>query len=434
MYARIMTFGLLLMMTVPAFAMPEIQHWETDKGAAVYFVEAHELPMVDIQIIFDAGSARDGDKPGLALLTNALLAEGAGGLSADQISQNFENLGAVFANEANADSSTIGLRSLTEETKLGPALINLRRVITQPDFPATAIERERNRTLVGLRQKQQSPRDLASDAFLAAIYGDHPYAHPQEGTEDSVMSISAGDIAAFHRQYYVASNAVIAIVGDLDRARAERLANELTAELPRGEKAPPLPEVRPLESARSVHIEHPSTQTHVLVGQPGIARTDPDLFPLYVGNHILGGSGMVSRIFEEVREKRGLSYSAYSYFMPMRQAGPFMAGLQTRMDQTEEALAVLHEQLRLYVENGPDKEELESSIQSITGGFPLRIDSNRDIIAYLGMIGFYGLPLDYLETYNEKVMNVTIERIRDAFRRKLSPDKLVTVTVGPESE
>jgi len=425
---------MLLCFVTTVHAAPRIQYWQTEKGVRVYFVEAHELPMVDVQMLFDAGSGRDGDKPGLALLTNSLLADGAGGLNADEISQDFENIGAVFGSSASADSASVSLRVLSDADKLESAIAGLKRVIMQPDFPADAFERNRNRTVTGIRQKQQSPGALANDAFFSAIYGDHPYALPQEGTEASLQTITIKDIKAFHGQYYVASNAIIAMIGNLTRQQAEQLVFNLTDGLAVGTKAEPLKEVKVLNNSNTVRIDHPSTQMHILVGQPGIKRADPDLFPLYVGNHILGGGGLVSRLFEEIREKRGLSYSAYSYFMPMKQAGPFMAGLQTRTDQADAALALLDEQLRLYVESGPTEAELESAKQNLTGGFALRIDSNKDILGYLAMIGFYELPLDYLDTYNEKIMSVTTEQIKDAFRRKLSTDKLVTVMVGPNPD
>jgi zinc protease len=186
-----------------------------------------------------------------------------------------------------------------------------------------------------------------------------------------------------------------------------------------------------LTEAERVFIEHPSQQMHILMGQPGIRRGDEDYFPLYVGNHVLGGGGMISRLFAEIREKRGLSYSAYSYFSPMKQPGPFVAGLQTRADQAEEAIAVLKDNLRRFIAEGPTAEELEASKKNITGGFPLRIDSNNEILAYLAAIGIYDLPLDYLDTFNDRVEAVTIEQIRDAFARRVSPDTIVTVMVGP---
>ncbi len=413
-----------------AHAAPKIETWKTSNGVPVYYVHAPELPMVDIQLVFDAGSSRDGDKPGLAMLTTGLLSQGAGGKDADAISSGFESLGAVYGTDTGYDSSSVSLRSLTDETLLAKALANLELVITRPDFPADALERRRARTLIGLRSKQQSPGSLAQDAFMDAIYNSHPYATPSEGTEESIKDISRGDVQAFFKQYYVANNAMVAMVGAVDRARAEVIAEQLTSVLPGGEKPAPLPEVSALQDANRIFIEHPSAQTHILVGQPGIKRGDPDYFPLYVGNHILGGGGMVSRLFSEVREKRGLSYSAYSYFSPMRFQGPFIAGLQTKTEQADEALSVLLENINQFIEKGPSNDELVASKKNITGGYPLRIDSNGKILSYVTVIGYYGLPLNYLETFNEQVNAVTVEQIRDAFKRRVMPDKLVTVLVG----
>jgi zinc protease len=424
---------LLLCFMRAATAAPDIQHWVTDKGVRVYFVETHEIPMVTAKILFDAGSSRDEGKPGVAVLTGALLGEGAGGLSADQISRNFADLGANFGSGAGRDNASVSLQSLSDPGQLDKAAENLRRVISRPDFPPAAFERERSRTLTGIRQKQQSPGDLAGDAFYTAVYGDHPYAHPPEGTEQSVKALTRKDVKDFYRHYYTAKNTVVALVGDLDRTRAEQFVTALFSELPEGARAPALPDVPALKEAKTIKIEHPSTQTHILVGQPGIRRDDPELFPLYVGNNVLGGGGMTSRLFEEIREKRGLSYSTYSYFMPMQQAGPFIAGLQTRNGQTQEALQLLDQQLQEFVHNGPTEDELKATQKYLTGGFPLRIDSNKDIVEYLSMIGFYGLPLDYLDKYTQKIMDVTAKQIQDAFQKKLSPDRMVTVLVGASS-
>jgi zinc protease len=162
-----------------------------------------------------------------------------------------------------------------------------------------------------------------------------------------------------------------------------------------------------------------------------MSRDDPEYYPLYVGNHILGGSGLVSRISEEVREKRGLSYSAYSYFIPMRYKGPYTLGLQTRNEQTQEAISVMRKTLQDFIDDGPTEKELKASKQNITGGFPLRISSNGKIADNLSSIGFYNLPLDYLDTFNDHVDAVTVEQIKAAFKNRVHPDKMVTVTVGP---
>lgn len=415
-------------------ASPKIETWKTSQGTPVYYVHAPQLPMVDMQVIFDAGGSRNGDLPGLAALTNGLLSQGAGGLDADAISQGFESLGANYGADAGYDSASVSVRTLTEEKLLTKAIENLKRVVSKPDFPEDALERRRARTLIGLQSKQQSPGTLAREAFMQAIYQSHPYAKPADGTEESIKAIKRKDIIDFYKKYYVSNNAMIAIVGAIDRKQAEQIAEELLSELAKGEKAASLQKVKDLEKADTVFIEHPSAQTHILVGQPGLKRGDPDYFPLYVGNHVLGGGGMVSRLFEEIREKRGLSYSAYSYFSPMRFNGPFLAGLQTRSDQVDEALSVLMENINRFIEEGPSKEELIASKKNITGGYPLRIDSNSKILGYVVMIAYYGLPLDYLDTFNANVEAVTIEQIKDAFKRRLAPDKLITVMVGSLAE
>lgn len=411
---------------------PEIQHWEGVKGSKVLFFEAHELPIVDIQIIFDAGSARDPKgKNGLALLTNGLLDEGAAGLDANAISFEFEKLGANYSSDAAYDSASVSLRSLSDKDTLDKALENLNRVLSKPDFPEDAFQRQRNRTLVGITHKKQSPGELVREAFYAAVYGDHPYALPNEGSEDTVKALRRTDVKDFYQRYYTAANATVAIVGDLNTRRAKQLANKLMTSLPRGKVPEPLPEVSALTSSEEININHPSTQTHILMGQPGMKRGDPDYFVLYVGNHILGGSGMVSRLYNDIREDRGLAYSVYSYFSPMRENGPFFAGMQTRGDQATLSLQLLEENISAFIENGPAQEELIAAKNNITGGFPLRIDSNRDILGYVGLIGFYNLPLNYLDVFNEKIEAVTIEQIKEAFQRRLSPEKMVKVMVGP---
>ena len=414
-------------------ASPNIEYWITSTGAEVYYVHAPELPMVDIQIVFDAGSSRDEDALGIAMLTNSLLADGANGDDADKISNDFESLGAIYAADIGYDSASLQLRSLTESELLKSAIVNLKKVLSAPDFPTDALERRRSQMLIGIKAKQQSPAAIAKDAFMKAIYQSHPYAKPSEGTETSVKAIKRKDIVSFYKKHYTAKNSMIAIVGAVSHELAKQISEDISAVFQDGEKASSIRVVEKLEEPQNIFIEYPSTQTHVLVGQPGMKRGDSDYFSLYVGNHILGGGGMVSRLFEEVREKRGLSYSAYSYFSPMLFKGPFTAGLQTKTDQADEAISVLLENIKNYIEQGPTEEELIAAKKNITGGYPLRIDSNSKILNYVVVIGYYKLPLDYLETFNNNVEAVTIESIKDAFKRRLSPDKLVMVKVGASS-
>ncbi len=425
----VIAFFLILKFSI-AEAVPNIDSWETQNGARVMFIAADSLPMVDIRVVFSAGSARNADQPGLALLTNTLMVSGAGKLSVDDIAEKLESVGAELGNDALRDMAVLSLRSLNDPDKLETALEIFRLIITQPTFPAADLERDRQRLLLSLKHRQQQPESVVKEAFYQAVFGTHPYASPTQGTEASVNAIKREDLLNFYKRYYVARNATIAIVGKLNREQAETLANELISALPDGEKPPAIPAVPALQEPSEKRIELPTTQTHILLGQPGMHRGDKDYFNLYVGNHILGGSGFASRLMQEIREDRGLAYSVYSYFIPMAADGPFQTGMQTRNDQAEEALTLLRDNIRRFIDEGPSADELERAVQNITGGFPLKTDSNKKLVEYLAMIGFYKLPLDYLKTFNDNVNKVTVKSIQSTFKRRIDPDKLAVVMVG----
>jgi zinc protease len=414
-----------------AQAAPRIQGWQTANGARVLFVVAPDLPMVDVRVVFDAGSAHEGAHSGLASLTNSMLAQGAGDWSADQIADRLESVGAKLGSGSARDMAWASLRTLTRQPAMETAIQTLAGILAQPSFKAADFERVRQNRLVALRQDEQDPGTVGSKAVYRAVFGRHPYATDPGGTLDSVSAIERDDLGDFHRRYYVARNAVVAIVGDLETVQAHAVAEEIMRGLPAGEHAAPVPPVPDLAAGAVERLAFPSVQTHIYAGQPGISRGDADYFPLYVGNHILGGSGLVSLLMEEIREKRGLSYSVYSRFLPMAQRGPFLLGLSTKNAQVEEARKVLMDTVSRFREQGPTSEELSAAVKNITGGFPLRIDSNADIVQYLAMIGFYGLPLDYLDTFNDRVSAVTAEQVRDAFRRRVDPATFAVVIVGP---
>lgn len=432
-FSRLALAVTLLVVSFAACATPKIEHWTLTNGARVYFVESRDLPMVALNVVFDAGSARESaDRNGLSMLTNHLLNEGTGELDADAIAATFDGLGAEFGTNSDRDMAGVSLRSLSDRKLLDPALDLFARLIAAPSFPAASLERERARALLGLRQATQSPGDVAAKAFFAQLYGRHPYALPPEGSEAGLKAITRDDLIAFHARHYVGRNAVLALIGDISRHDAQVIAERVLGRLPAGEAVPPLPrvaDVAPNGRAERV-IAHASTQTHILIGEAGMTRTDPDFYPLYLGNFILGGSGFQSRLMHEVRDQRGLSYSVYSYFIPLREQGPFMLGLQTKNSQRSEALAVARRVLARFTDEGPTAEELAAAKRNITGGFPLRFDSNRKIAEYLTVIGFYGLPLTYLDDFIPHIEAVTAEQIRDAFRRRVHPEHMVTVVVG----
>ncbi|HRD66084.1 MAG TPA: pitrilysin family protein [Candidatus Competibacter sp.] len=413
-----------------AAAVPAIQSWRTTNGVPVYFIPARELPMVDAQVLFNAGSIRDGEHPGLAMLTNALLEEGAGDWSADVIADRLDRTGAQLSTGSRRDSAWVSLRSLVDPRYLQPAVETVARLLKEPAFAPDAVERVRKQMLTALQERAQSPGAIAQDAFYKALYGDHPYGSPPEGTTASVNAITRADIQNFWRRCYVAANAAVTIVGDLDRPAAEQLANVLAGGLVLGEAAPPPPPVPPVSASRTIRIPYPSSQSHILIGQVGVNRADPDYYALYLGNHVLGGNGLVSQLSQEIREKRGLAYGAYSAFSPMRQAGPFLINLQTRNDQVETALQVAQTALREFTANGPGAQALEEARQNITGGFALDLAGNGKLAGALGLIAFYGLPLDYLQNYIDTMNGITLEQTKTAWQRRIQPDKLITVIVG----
>ena len=418
--------------TALSWAAPKIESWTTDNGLRVYYVAAPELPMVDLSLVFDAGSARDGSKQGLSMLTNSMLNKGAAGLSEDQIAEQFESIGANFATGTSMDNASVGLRTITMDKELNKAVELWLTVVAKPDFPQKDFERVQKLTLVGLEAEKQSPETLAGKAFAKAVYADPPYGQSENGTEATISALTVADLKAFYQQYYVAKNGLLVMVGALDKVQAEKLAQQVAAVLPTGEKAAALPEVKPLIEAKTVKIPYPSTQAHILVGQVGDKRGYPDYFTLYMGNQILGGSGFTSRLMKEVRTDRGLSYSVYSYFSPQAQMGTFQIGLQTKKEQAGQALGVVRDVLNKFEKDGVTTTELEASKKDVTGGFPLRTANNSQIAEYVGVIGFYQLPLDYLDTFTSKINAVTPAQIADAFQRRIQPDKMVTVIVGGE--
>jgi zinc protease len=422
----------LILISAAVYATPDIQTWKTENGAKVLFVPATEIPMLDVRIVFDAGSARDAGISGLALLTNGLLTEGAAGKTAKQIAEIFESVGAQIDYEATRDMALVGVRSLTESRYLSAAIEGLKQVLTQPDFPRDAFQRELDRMKVAVKARQQSPSALAAEAFNKAVFGDHPYATPTSGTKESLDKLTLDDVVKFYKQYYVANNATVVLVGNVERWQAEEIVNAVVSNLPAGEKASALPEVKPLTEAKQVVIDYPSAQTHIFVGQPGMKRGDKDYYALYVANHPFGGSGFSSRLVEVIREERGLAYSVYSYFSPLREKGVFAMGMQTKTEQTEQALNLLNQQLKKYIEEGPDEDELAASMSNITGGFPLKIDSNGKLLEYIAMIGFYDLPIDSLDHFIDNIKSVDVEKVNDVLARRLQPDKMVTVIVGKQ--
>lgn len=421
---------LLCFLTPNVWASLNIQHWQTASGVNVYFVENHDLPILDVSVEFPAGSSRDTtNQSGLASLVRHLLNLGSKDLSEDQIANTLADIGAQLSGNFDRDRAGVTLRTLSSERERVQALKVLASIIQFPQFPEDVLAREKARILASIKESSIKPDYIADRELTKMLYGTHPYGLNEIGEIESVNKLQRDDLLNFYRSHYVSKNAVVAMIGDVTKQQAKEIAESLTQHLPAGQKHT---DVSPVQNptAETKKIPHPATQSHIQLAYPGVRRGDPDYFPLLVGNHILGGGGFVSRLMEEIRQKRGLAYNVYSFFSPFQQQGPFLIGLQTKKEQSEEAFTLTRKALVDFVSSGPTQAELDAAKQNLIGGFVLRIDSNSKILGYLSMIGFYQLPLTYLTDYLAAVEAVTVQQVREAFKRRIQPDGMVAVIVG----
>ena len=412
------------------YAQLNIQSWQTPEGAKVLFVQTQGLPMLDIALNFDAASSRDGDQHGLGSLTNALIGTATTHQSEEQIIQTFESLGAEFSTHSLKDMSIISLRSLTRPQILNRAVSLFSEVVAKPKFTQAKLTRERKQMLRALAAAKQSPGDVASLAFAQSVFAPHPYAHNKLGDEHSLGAITPADVKAHYRRYYSAKNLTIALVGGISAVKAKQIARQLSHGLNIGEKAPEHPMVQPLTQASTQHIEFPSTQTHLLIGQVGINRLHPDYYALYLGNHLLGGSGLNSILSREIREDKGLAYSTSSYFTKMKAHGYFLIKLQTKNTQADQAKSIALNTLSDFIKRPISAESLQDAKDNIIGGFALEIASNANILTYLSIIGFYGLPLDYLSSFTQHIKTLDETQVQQAFNRLIDTNKLAIISVG----
>ena len=412
----------------------DIQHWTQPDGARVYFVAAHGNPIVDIRVDFDAGSRRDQPNAlGVADMAAGLLDAGAGNLDEEGIRMRIADLAIQLNTFSDMESAGVSLRSLSRAETLQPALQLAAQIISQPRFPQDVIEREKLRSIEGLKQAESDPGFLADRALTALMYPNHPYGYPALETEATVAAIKRDAVLRFWQQHYQPRYAVVSIVGDLTKEQAMQAAQTLLAGLKnQGDALSVIPPV-PAAPAGDKRLTHPATQAHIDLGMPLITRDDPDYYALLVGNYVLGGGGFDSRLMKEVRDKRGLTYGVSSSMEPMQRPGAFQIGLSTRKEQADAALQVVRDTVARYVKEGPSQIELNQAKANIIGGFPLRFDSNSKLLAYLSVIGQYQLPLDFLDRYPQQVQKLTTAQVRDAWQRRIDPSKLSVVVVGGES-
>jgi len=416
--------------TANAAKILPIERWQTKQGTPVIFYQAMDIPMLTVSLAFKAGAAYDEQRFGLSTLTTRLLNQGNDGLDANTLANRLAETGAQFSNENNRDMIVLHLKTLTEKDALKQATTLFTRIVKQPDFPEKAFEREKNQQRMAIKQALESPDEIANQTFFRALYQAHPYAHPINGDLKTLDAITLEDVRRFHQTFFVSQNATLVLVGALNRKNAEALAEQITQNIPKGKKAPNIPNAKPLPEAMDVHVPFPSSQTVLRLGQLGINHHDPRYFPLLVGNYTLGGGALVSRLANELREKRGLTYGVHSQFVPMPELGPFVIGFSTQTAQAEKAETLTRDTLKAFVKTGPNDDELKAAKQYLMGSFPLSIASNQSMASILLKMTFYGLPDNYLDTYTDNINAVDTQQIQAAFQKSIHPSRLLQVMVG----
>ncbi len=409
----------------------KIQQWHSSNGTRVIFMQAHELPMLDLRLTFAAGSSKDGQHHGLSFLTNALLDEGSDKVDARQIASGFEELGAIFAHSSYRDMAVISLRTLADPQQSDPAIALLARVIDTPEFSDSSLQRLQDQLLNSFERQNKNPARVASKLLFQHLYKQHPYAHQPGGDAQSITRIKPAQLASFYRQFYSAGNAQLVIVGDLDQQRAQQIAEQISSALPAGNAAAAVAQPQPV-TAGYWHEQMDIQQTHIHLAQLGIQRDHPDYAALYVANQIFGGSGFGSRLMEEVREKRGLTYGIYSAFSPMQATGPFMISLQTKNESAQQALDLVLDLQQQLIEQGVSQQELQSAKKQILGSYPLANASNSAIVNQLAMLAFYDLPLDWQDSFIEQIAQLSLEQVNQAIARHLQPEQQILITTGPQ--
>jgi zinc protease len=425
----------MAMMAQAAYALPQIEHWTTPNGAEVYFVPMRGLPMLDVRVDLDAGGVRSpADQLGVAGLTAALLDAGARlegqPVAESAIADRFADVGAQYSAVADSDKASVSLRVLSSKTERDPAIALLASVLAAPLFPEEVFERERARSIAALREAATQPASILANRFAQRAYGAHPYGRPL--LPEHLERLSVSDVRAFHQQYYRAQAAVITLVGDVQRAEAEQLAAKLVAQLPKGAPRERVPDAG-VPTGVVERISHPAAQAHVAIGLPAVARNHPDSIALMLGNYVLGGGGFVSRLTQEIRDRRGLAYSVYSGLAPGLSQGPFQIGLQTKAAQADEAVRVARAVLERFVRDGPTEEELAAAKQFFVQGQAVGLDTNRKLLGQVASIAYYRSPLDAIETFATRVQAVSREQVLQAFQKHVLMDSLVTVIVGGEA-
>ena len=434
----LITFGCL----ATAHAILPIEKLDSFKGGKGYLVQTKALPMVDIEVSIDAGNRYDPTgQSGLAEMTAGLMNYGVKGdqgiLSEAQIADEIADLGANISLSVSGERAILRIRSLSRKDLRDRAVKLAAAMLSSPIYDAKIVEREKQRTITNLLEAETKPEFVLERRFKKSVYGNYPLGTTP--TVKSVAAVSAKDLMQFHQQFYRSDRMIVSIVGDVDRAQANEIVKTLLQKIPQSvnpiAKLPELPRspVEPL-AQREIQIPFDTQQAHIVMGMTAVTRSNPDYFPLLVGNYVLGGGGFVSRLVAEVREKRGLAYSVSSYFVPGKDTGIFRAGLQTKNDQAAMALEVMSSTIEKFIADGPTPSELLAAKSNLVNGYPLRIDNNRKLLDNVSSIAWNDLPLDTMEIWTRQVEAVTLEQVSAAFQKYLAMDRMKIVVLGAKNK
>ncbi len=407
--------------------LESVKTLDMGKDVQVWYVEDHTLPMIAMTAALPAGSAYDPrKKPGLAAFTADLLNEGAGNLNSQAYQSALSNKAIRLSMTPTRDYLVISLVTLKENAKEAFHLLGL--ALTKPRFEAEAIARIRAQILASLQQDDEDPQDVASKAFMVSFFGDHPYAHPINGTPASVAHINRTDIKTFAQSHWVRNGLKISVSGDASPDDLKMLIGSAFGQLP-AKWAPPLPAVTHMGTPGTHVIPMPIPQPNAVMGLPGVLRSDRDFIPAYVANYILGGGGFSSRLMQEVREKRGLTYGISSSLDTLRKAGILAVQVATRAGAMRQTIDVTRATMKDFAENGATEKELADAKTYITGSFPLAFDSNTGISGQLNSFQRVGLNIDYIQKRNALINAVTLDDIKRVAKRLYNPAKM-TITIG----
>ena len=411
----------------------EISKYVTKNGVEILYTKSENIPMIDIKITFDAGSNKDGELKGLSMLTHSLLDEGTSKMNSEAIASAFESTGAIFSTSVNKDKSSVSLRSLADKKYLEPSVKMLLKILSDSVFPKSEVILHKERTLSSISEDKSYPSEVSSNLFFKEIYGNYAYGFPSIGSEESIEKIKRKDIINFYKENINISNASIAIVSSLSKKDIINLSEKISKSLSfSSPKKNGLNNFQKNNKKKYIFKKFNSEQAHIYIGGQSIKRGSKNHLPLYVGNYIFGGSGFSARLMKELRVKRGLTYGVYSYIYPMKNIGPFVVGIETKAEQAQESVRLIHKMLKEFHANGPTDKELTHAKEAIINGFPLRIDSNQDIMNYLSMINYYDLPINYLNTFTDKISKITKKDILRAFKEEIDVNNLITLVVGNE--